>query len=267
MHCNRVLQPCTATVYCNRVLQPCTATVHCNRVLQPCTATVYCNRALQPCNPRRCRSGACCRRPLRESYSSSHFRLKRHFIFPKNCPPTIAKYLFFTMRSFVYMYSSQVLGYLPCGYLPGGHLPIRIFARRIFARLILIFCFHVLLLLVIVFLFTLFLFLFNISTLKQGYKSLRTLLHSPNLTWQGAVKISTSRANIRMGRYPPGNIRMGRYPGTLVTLPSRRRLVVLCRSTLPRSIEFNCLYILNNLSTAKSVRVISHSSVTRQVLS
>ena len=54
--------------------------------------------------------------------------------------------------------------------------------RRIFARLIHIFCFPVILLLVLSFLLTLFLFLFNISNLKQGYKSLRTLLHSPNLT-------------------------------------------------------------------------------------
>ena len=62
------------------------------------------------------------------------------------------------------------------GYLAGGHLPI-----RIFARLILTICFHVILLLVLAFFFTLFLFLFNISTLKQGYNSLRTLLHWPNL--------------------------------------------------------------------------------------
>ena len=72
---------------------------------------------------------------------------------------------------------ARVLGYLLGGYLPGGHLPI-----RIFARLILIFCFHYIALLVLAFLFTLFLFLFNISTLKKGYKSLRTLLHSRNLT-------------------------------------------------------------------------------------
>ena len=63
-----------------------------------------------------------------------------------------------------------------------GRKSSRISARRIFARLILIFCFRVILLLVLAFLFTLFLFLFNIFTLKQGYKSLWTLLHSPNLT-------------------------------------------------------------------------------------
>ena len=63
----------------------------------------------------------------------------------------------------------------------------RIFARRTSAHpdtypVTIFLFFHVILLLVLAFLCTLFLFLFSISTLQQGYKSLRTLLHSPNLT-------------------------------------------------------------------------------------
>ena len=93
---------------------------------------IYSHQSFALC---RYRSSCCCRRSLRESYPSAHFRLKLHFIFPKTAPSPNANYIFFTMRCFVYIYfscSSLAVYWLSFAWPTLPHFRLKLIASSIY---------------------------------------------------------------------------------------------------------------------------------------